>query len=80
MKKLIMLLAIGALGLTLTSCGGVFYDDGYYGGGPDIGVGFIGGNWGGGGWGHGHGHGHGGHHGHGGGGYHHGGGGGHGHH
>ena len=65
MKNLFILLAIGSIGFTLTGCGGMIYDD-YY-GGPDIGVGFFDGGWGGGGWGHhggggwGHGGGHGGH-------------------
>ena len=47
MKNLIILLAVGALGFTLTGCGGVVFGDDYY-GGPDFGVGFFGGGWGGG--------------------------------
>lgn len=61
MKNLIILLAVGALGFTLTGCGGVIVGDDSY-GGPDLGMGFFDGGWGGGGWGHGHG-GHGGGHG-----------------
>lgn len=74
MKNFYILLLLSALGISLTSCGGVIYGDDYY-GGPDVGIGFFGDSWGGGGWGHGHshggGHGHGGGHAHGGGHGHH---------